>query len=154
MTNTANTASAASVSKIREIGGLIGKQKKLIGSLGEALIVKHLKNKGFGLLETNYRKKPGEIDVIMEFEDTIHFLEVKTVSREKFSGVIHETGKHKPEENVSKVKLRRISKVIRLYLQEKASPDTEWQFDVAVVYLDLKSKKAHIRFIKDLPILG
>lgn len=138
--------------KIKQIGSLIGKRKKLIGSLGESLVVKHLKAKGFNHLESNYRRKPGEIDLVFESKSKIHFVEVKTVSREMFAGVIHETGKHSPEENVSLSKLRRISKTVRIYLSEKASPDTEWQFDVAALYLDLKMKKAHIKFIKDVPL--
>jgi len=139
-------------SKIREIGGLIGKRKKMLGSLGESLVVKHLQSKGFNHLESNYRRKPGEIDLVLESNSKIHFVEVKTVSREMFAGVIHETGKHTPEENVSLSKLRRIGKTVRIYLTEKASPDTEWQFDIAALYLDLKSKKAHIKFIKDVPL--
>lgn len=139
-------------SKIREIGSLIGKRKKLIGSLGESLVVKHMILKGFKHLESNYRRKPGEIDVVFESGSKIHFVEVKTVSREMFANVIHETGKHAPEENVGRVKLRRISRTVQMYLREKASPDVEWQFDVAAVYLDLKNKKAHIKFIKDVPL--
>jgi putative endonuclease len=138
--------------KIREIGSLIGKRKKLLGALGESLVAKHLRNKGFNHLESNYQKRVGEIDLVLQSEGKIHFLEVKTVSREKFAGVIHETRKHAPEENVSKAKLRKISKTVQLYLKEKASPDTEWQFDVATVYLDLANKKAHIKFIKDVPL--
>jgi Holliday junction resolvase-like predicted endonuclease len=98
----------------------------------------------------------GEIDVIMENAGVIHFIEVKSVSRERFRGVIHETreGRHLPEENVGRSKLRKMAKVIQMYLGEKRMMDKKWQFDVAVVYLELRKQKAHIRFIKDVLVAG
>lgn len=156
---------------------MIGRRKKYVGRLGEALIVKHLKERGFMHLDSNFLKKQGELDVILEKEGEIHFFEVKTVSREnilsalKPIGVTHETviretrGKSgqnvanididfRPEENVTPVKLRKISRMIRIYLAEKGLVDREWYFHVAAVFLDQKNKKALIRFTKNVPVNG
>lgn len=123
------------------------------------LVVKHLKAKGYRHVESNYLKRHGEIDLVMEHGGIIHFIEVKTVSREILIGqipnyhVIHETNRHKPEENVSRWKLRKISRTVQSYLLERDLGNREWQFDVAVVYLDRVNKKAGIKFIKDIQLL-
>lgn len=137
---------------------IIGRRRRRLGALGEALIVKHLTQRGFEHLGSNYRKKQGEIDLIFVRNEIIHFIEVKTVSREirlkgqnRRSNVNHETF-HLPEENVSSSKLRKISKMIRIYLSENNCQDREWQFDVAAVFLDHKKQKAVIKFLKDIPV--
>lgn len=138
---------------------IIGKRKKEVGSLGEMLVVKHLKKDGFSHVESNFLRRQGEIDVIMEKDQKIYFFEVKTVSREiplsqtaPKLDVIRETGLHLPEENVSAWKIRKLSKVIELYINEKELGDKEWQFGVAVVLLDRNRKRAVIKFIKDIPL--
>ena len=72
-------------------------QKQKIGQIGENLAVRHLKNLGFKILDRNYRKKWGEIDIIAEIDKAssifqkflhpkkiLHFIEVKSVSAETF----------------------------------------------------------------------
>lgn len=51
-----------------------------IGTNGELLAVNFLKNKGFSILETNWRSGKKEIDIIAESEHSIIFIEVKTRS--------------------------------------------------------------------------
>lgn len=142
----------------REIGKAFGKHRKWIGAIGEALIVKHLKGKGFVHIESNYLKKYGELDIIMENNGITHFIEVKTVSHEMSRS---STGTYKfirqldaftPEENVSPRKMHKISRMIRVYIEEHRISEGEWQFDVGVVYLDIKNQKAVIKLIKDIPI--
>ena len=164
-----------SMTTTKDVGFLIGKRKKRIGALGEALVVKHLKNKGFSHTESNFLRRQGEIDVIMENSGKIHFIEVKTVSRESTLGgvpngvtprmpqnviretairktVIHEANNYSPEENVSAWKMKKISRVVQIYLNVNNLENREWQFDVAVVFLDRNNKKALIKFIKDIPL--
>lgn len=143
----------------REIRVKIGKRKKEIGALGELLVVKHLCKNGFTHIQSNFLKRQGELDVIMKNDRNhgkIHIIEVKTVSRENMFAtdidVIRETDNYIPEENVSPWKMRKLSRVVEIYLGEKGLGDREWQFDVAVVFLDLKNKKACLKFIKDIPL--
>ena len=162
------------MTKTFKVRSLIGKKRKIIGALGEALVVKHLRNKGFTHIMSNFLRKQGEIDVIMLNDGVLHFFEVKTVSRENklvnlravnagsngsSASVIRETNgystaghMHMPEENVNPVKLRKISKMIQIYLGEYGIGYREWQFHVAVVFLDQKNKKACIKFIKNVPL--
>lgn len=55
------------------------KQNKKIGNLGEDIFVKHLVKHKYHILDRNYRKNWGEIDIVATKHDIIHFFEVKTV---------------------------------------------------------------------------
>jgi len=112
-------------------------QKQKIGELGENIACKFLMKHGFEVLDRNYRKKWGEIDVIAIKGSILHFVEVKTVSRET---------DHRPEENVHPWKIKRLHRAIQTYLLEKkVSDETEHQLDVMAVFLDFKTRKAKIR---------
>ena len=124
-------------------------QKRKIGDLGENVVCKFLIKHGFTVLNRNYRKKWGEIDVIAQRDKIVHFVEVKTVSHPP-AGEAGETS-YRPEENVHPWKLKRMSRAIQTYLIEKnVSHETEWQIDVAAVFLDLNNKKAKIRMTENV----
>ncbi len=163
MNNTATTRKPEIRGELDAIGRLIGKHRKILGALGERLVVRHLENKGFQHLESNFRKKYGELDVIMKKGDRLHFLEVKSVSRENLrsrmaNSVNRETYRdssvHMPEENVGPRKIKKISRMISVYLGERGMRSVEWQFDVAVVLVDQKNHFACIKFIKNVPLAG
>ena len=123
-----------------------------IGEVGENIAVKFLVKHGYSVIERNYTKKWGEIDVIAEKKGKLYFIEVKSVSRETLSDVNHETNDtHRPEENMHPWKMQRLSRTIETYLASNRIPeDKEWQVDLLIVYLDLKNKKAKINLISDI----
>ena len=51
-----------------------------IGKLGEELVATFLMKRGYRILDRNYRRPWGELDIIAEREGKIHFVEVKAVS--------------------------------------------------------------------------
>lgn len=119
--------------------------RQTIGKLGENVAVKHLVKHSFEILERNYRKKWGEIDIIAKKGDILHFIEVKTVS--------HETTEEeaRPEENIHFWKCRRLGRAIQTYLSEnKVSCETEWQVDVMAVFLDFRTRRARIRMTENI----
>ena len=123
-----------------------------IGEIGENIAVKFLVKHNFSILERNYTKKWGEIDIIAEKEDKIYFIEVKSVSRSNLDSVSQETlDQYKPEDNMHPWKLKRMARTIQTYLLSKKIPENkEWQVDLLVVYIDLKNKKAKIKVVKDI----
>ena len=122
------------------------KHKKKIGALGENTACRFLVKRNFKILDRNYNKKWGEIDIVAEKDKILRFIEVKTV-------VSYETCKYRPEENVHYQKLKRLSRVIQTYLLDKKVPyETEWQIDVLAVFLDLGNKKAKFRWTENIII--
>lgn len=85
-------------------------QKKKLGDLGEAFAAEFLKSKGFKILETDYRLKIGQVDIIARDEWGIHFVEVKTRSSIKYG---------RPADAVDQRKLAHISNVAAFYMKTK-----------------------------------
>ncbi len=131
-------------------------KRREVGDLGESLACKYLENKGFMIIDRNYSRKCGELDIVASNPlKRLCFVEVKTKS-EVISGfmgnnVKHETSGVRPEDNVHFAKIRRLTRVAQVYLLEKrVLPETKWQFDVIVVYLDRVTKRAHIRHLENV----
>jgi len=123
-----------------------------VGRIGEETACMFLMKRGFSIVEQNYWKKWGEIDIIAKNKGKLHFIEVKTVSRENVRDVSRETiDEYRPEENIHQKKLERLSRTIQTYLLEKDYED-EWQFDVVAVFLDIKNREAKCRYIEDIII--
>ena len=121
------------------------------GEIGENIATKFLMKHDFSILDRNYTKKWGEIDIIAEKANKIYFIEVKSVARETLSDVLHETSSYRPEDNMHPWKLKRLSRTIQTYLLSKKIPDEkEWQVDLLVVFLDIKNKKAKIKVVSDI----
>lgn len=127
--------------------------KQKVGETGENVACKFLMKHGFEIIERNYRKKWGEIDIIAKKSGILRFIEVKTVSCENLDNVIRETNDSiRPEENVHPWKLKRLSRVIQSYLLEKSVENKGWQLDILSVFLDLNKKQAKIRFLENIVI--
>ncbi len=127
------------------------------GELGENIACKFLMKQGFAIVERNYTKKWGEIDIIAKKEEKLYFIEVKSVSREVLpvkdtkNSVSDINGEYKAEDNMHPWKLKRLSRTIQTYLLSKnVSDETDWQLDLLIVYLDLNNKKARIKIINDI----
>ena len=127
-------------------------EKQIIGALGENKAVEFLKQKGFSILNRNYRKPWGEIDIVVKKGSTIYFVEVKTVSRLS-DDVIHETDYYEPEDNIHPWKLKRLYRAINSYLEENDINEDEidWQLDAITVYLEQGSGKVFkIEHLEDI----
>jgi Holliday junction resolvase-like predicted endonuclease len=139
-------------------------EKQKIGELGENIATKFLVKHGFSILDRNYTKKWGEIDIVAEKAGKLHFVEVKSVSRDLSTqaGILNtfipksysgsdERYEPRPEDNMHPWKLKRLSRTIQTYiLSKKIEDEMEWQVDLLVVYLDLKNKKAKIKVVSDI----
>jgi putative endonuclease len=126
-----------------------------IGELGEDVACKFLMKHGFSVLERNYTKKWGEIDIITRKEDKIYFIEVKSKKVESIDyvnrfleGPDRETSR--PEDNMHPWKLKRLSRTIQTYLIHKRIGNTPWQFDLLVVYLDTNKRLARVKVVENV----
>ena len=132
-------------------------EKRKIGDIGENIACKFLMKRGFEIIEKNYNKKWGEIDIIAKKGQKLHFVEVKSVTRDSLKHVSPETDSYRPEDNLHPWKLKRLSRVIQTYLlgykgNRSVSYETDWQFDVVVVYLDIKNLQAKVNYMEDIII--
>jgi putative endonuclease len=121
------------------------------GKIGEDIAERFLKSLDFEIIERNFWRPYGEIDIVSrERNGKYRFIEVKTVSWETGKPISH--GTVRPEENMHPKKIKRMMKVIESYILAKGI-DEDWQFDVLAVYLDQSNKKAKIRHLENV-ILG
>lgn len=117
-------------------------KKRETGDIGEEIVCKYITNKGFSVIERNYWKPWGEVDVVAESGGRLHFVEVKTVSR--VTGI-------RPEENMHKHKLLRLHRAIQTYLLEKKVQESVlWQIDLACVYLDFETRRARVELFENI----
>jgi len=119
-----------------------------IGQLGEDVATKFLVKHGFLILERNYTKKWGEIDIIAEKNNRRYFIEVKSKQVESIDNVSYET--NRPEDNMHPWKLMRLRRVVETYLISKRLGSVEWQFDLIVIYLDIKKRIARVRVVENI----
>jgi len=133
-------------------------EKQKIGEIGENMAEKFLVKHDFLILDRNYTKKWGEIDIVAKKEQRLYFVEVKSVSRETLTNVSHDlpaqagtSDQYQAEDNMHPWKLKRLSRTIQTYLlDKKVSDETEWQVDLLVVYLDIKGRKARVKVVSDI----
>lgn len=99
--------------------------KRKIGQEKEAYAADFLKKQGYQILETNYRCKVGEVDIIASDGTYVVFVEVKYRGQTK-NGF--------PEEAVTGKKQKIISKVALWYLTKKGwSTNMPCRFDVIAI---------------------
>ena len=120
------------------------------GALGEDIACKFLEGNGFKIIDKNYQKPWGEIDVIAEKAGIMHFVEVKAVtrslsatdgSRENISREMD----YRPEEMATRSKLHKVARTASIYMESKHD-EREFQIDVLGVVMDKEKKIARCRF--------
>lgn len=105
------------------------------GHKGEAIAVAHLRAKGYSILETNWRHRPYELDIIAQIGNDIIFVEVKTRRSTEYGF---------PEESVTRKKAESLFAGATLYLEEKGL-ENEIRFDIiAIVLRENRTEVLHI----------
>ena len=108
------------------------------GKKGENAAVSFLKKSGYKILERNYLKPYGEIDIIAKKGENIAFIEVKTRKSDLYGS---------PAEFVTVSKQKKIIKAALAYISEN-DIEAEFTFDIIEVYLDGK-KIINLNHIKN-----
>ena len=116
---------------------------KKVGSFGERIAEKYLKDKGYEILDKNYsfrisgNPQKGEIDMVAKKSDIISFIEVKTLTEargEQFSAI-------SPEEKVDFWKQRKLVKTAESWLMKKKIPlNSKWQIDVIAIKINSNAR--------------
>lgn len=116
-----------------------------IGETGEGLAVKYLVQKGFQILERNFTRPYGEIDIVALKDKVVHMIEVKSVScdLEGDRSVLV-----RPEENMHPKKIERFVRVSEVYADMKKL-EGDFKLDLALVYIDDIHRKAKVVLHED-----
>jgi putative endonuclease len=101
-----------------------GPFRTTLGERGERTACGFLKERGYEILEKNYKCKLGEIDVIALRRGRLAFVEIKTRSSGQFG---------MPQEAVDLRKQEKIFKVAQWYLKEKKLVKVPLAFDVVAI---------------------
>jgi len=130
----------------------MSKSTTKIGNLGEQIAADFLEGKGYRVIDTNYRRSYGEIDIIA-YKNNLLFVEVKSVNC-RIPEDIPVEGKdtHRPEENVGKQKCRRLRRITETYLIHECTSQPSWRFDLICVYVDASRERARIKWLENIII--
>ena len=128
-------------------------QNSTTGKLGEDIAVKYLEKHGYNILDRNYRKPWGEIDIIAsenigknqflaQQSDELVFVEVKAQNQ---------AFEWRPEENITRHKKHQLSRIVTSYLKTNKIPENQnWRIDILAITLDFKTKNAQIEHIQNI----
>jgi putative endonuclease len=109
--------------------------QKTIGDRAEDYALKFLTQKGLRLLERNYECKLGEIDLIMQDNEHIIFVEVRCRTRSRFGSAA---------DSVTPTKIKKLIRTATIYLQAK-----KWlhkypsRFDIVAIDFSKTEKETH-----------
>ncbi|MGO8871792.1 MAG: YraN family protein [Acidimicrobiales bacterium] len=95
--------------------------RRALGAAGEGLAARWYEARGYEVLDRNWRRREGEIDLIVRQGRTVAFCEVKTRSSDRFG-----TG----AESVPVSKQRRIRRLAGRWLSELTPAVGRWQVEV------------------------
>lgn len=96
------------------------------GMLGEKLALQHLRSLGYNIIETNFRCRAGEIDIVARQGDCLVFVEVRTRSGQGFGT---------PEESITAAKRSKLRSLALIYLETHRQLPEQWRIDVVAVEL-------------------
>ena len=113
-------------------------RQQQFGQKSERLAAEFLKRTGYRIIETNYRSKLGEIDIIAREKGTIVFVEVKARNTSRFGS---------PKAAVTPAKQRKISMAALDYLKRTGQEGTRARFDV--VAIDTASGQTDIEVVRN-----
>lgn len=116
-------------------------EARLLGKWGERMVAEDLRRKGWKIVETNYRCRMGEVDLIAEKGRYLVFVEVKLRKSDRFG---------QAAEAVTAEKQRKLRATAELYLAE-CKTELQPRFDVAEVYAPqgMQTKTPTISYIEN-----
>lgn len=113
--------------------------KTKLGNQGEEAARRLLESQGYRILESNYRCRYGEIDIVAMDGDCTVFVEVRTKRSKSFGS---------PEESLSKLKQRRLTSTALTYLQARDTLQADWRIDLVSVRFPVGNESPKIDHVK------
>jgi len=119
--------------------------KSSVGLYAEQVAEQYLSGKGYEVLDRNWRRPWGELDLVAYKDGVVVVVEVKANSM---------AGSHfDPEVRADWHKIQKVVRTARTWLVYRKYPDDqEWQVDVVSVIFDRINKNAKIRHFKNIDL--
>ena len=111
--------------------------KQSVGQLGEDIACEYLRKQGCRIIERNFRKPWGEIDIIVKDKNgVLVFVEVKAIrqSGDQSPDIL-------PEDNLTHSKLKKLQRTASLYVgynQDVVDDQKGWRIDLVAITLSEK----------------
>lgn len=117
--------------------------QKDLGKQGEQFVERYLVEKGYIILDHNYFKRSGEIDLIAEDPtlNEIVFVEVKTRTTKTYG---------RPEEAVGPSKINKMVTTARQWLHENKKLDRPWRIDIMA--LEIEGNETKITHLENVTL--
>ncbi|HSB66100.1 MAG TPA: YraN family protein [Anaerolineales bacterium] len=101
-------------------------KRQSLGRVGESLAGAFLKNKGYVILEKNWRSPYGEIDMVASKNEAIIFVEVKTRANNSLGP---------PEISITPRKTEHMRNAAEYYIQQHPELNAEWRIDLITIQI-------------------
>jgi putative endonuclease len=128
---------------------LSDKSRKEVGALGEAVAAHYLTTHGFEIIDKNVARKTGEIDVIARKDDTLHFVEVKSILCVEFPNPEARGDEYNPSANLHEAKIRKVARTSEWYVAEH-DWEGDWEVDGCLVWLRTRDGMAHVVYLPQI----
>ncbi len=120
-------------------------KRTMLGFAAEGIAAKFLEERGYEVLDRNYRKPWGELDVVARKGDLLAFVEVKASATY--------VANFDAELRANPVKLHKVVRTARTWLADhRCSSEQEWQVDVVSVTFDRGAGTARIKHFKNVDV--
>ncbi len=116
-------------------------ERQKVGNFGEKLACEHLREKGYEILDQNYRTRGGEIDIVAKEGDVLVFVEVKTRTNRAFGF---------PEEAIDARKQRKLVLTAEHYLAVHRLYEKNYRIDSIGIELDREGRILELRHENDI----
>lgn len=115
-------------------------ERRDTGNIGEKLARDYLKKHGYSIVQTNFRCRNGEVDIIARQKKTLVFVEVRTKRNLEYGT---------PEESITRTKSHRLRATAYYYLKSLEKQPASWRIDFVAVELDDQDKATRIELIEN-----
>ena len=122
------------------MGKDMSSKRKEVGAIGEKLAADFLKRRGYRILQKNFRCREGEIDIIVQKDECLVFVEVRTKKNTAFGT---------PEESVTLSKREKLISLANAYIQAYDKPPQSWRIDVIAVELTPDNRVSRLEHIEN-----
>jgi putative endonuclease len=124
-----------------------GTKKMKLGAVGERIACEDLKKRGYKVIERNFWKPWGELDVVAVASDkTLVFVEVKTMRHYSGDGL-------RPEDQLTRAKLTKLQRTASLYAgarEDLIDDERGWRIDLVAIVLGERGKPRSVKHYENI----